>query len=63
MNYSLPIDVYKPIENISEVEIVYVGGDNSVSIARIIRDGKEMFGISCNKTTGEISIPTLLIGL
>lgn len=60
MKYTLPVDVYKPIENISEVEVMYDGGANSVSIAKIIWDGKETFGIRWNKNSNEKDFPTFL---
>lgn len=53
MIYIDPANVTAPKDTIDIVEIIYDGGINSVSIARLLWEGDETFGIRWNISKNE----------
>ncbi|MDQ2178002.1 hypothetical protein [Marinifilum sp. D714] len=48
MNYKDPKKVLSPKDAISKVDVIYDGGENSISIAKIIWNGEEVIGMRWN---------------
>lgn len=53
MTYTKPQDVISPQDAISNIDVLFDGGDNSVSIARITWFGKIVIGMRWNVSMRE----------
>ncbi len=57
MNYILPKNVTSPRDAISNVDVLYDGGENSASIAKITWFGKSVIGMRWNVSMREWDDP------
>ena len=53
--YKAPQGIYTPKDMITDVDVIYDGGDKGVSIAKIIWDNKEVIGIRWNIALKELN--------